>query len=624
MRSIRASLMVYFLGLLSLALVTASLLAYQTSYLTLQDKKTATEALIEKQYTESCKRERDRLDRRLADQAEAIARLVQFHIELPMSREERQGPVFAWLVASTQGQTVAGCTTDICLWCSMFPTRRDEGKPDGGKPNGNKSELIKVEAGKPDYPPRRDGRADPFGYLFRKREIKLSEDDLFEKMALVGGPAEYFQIDAVQLGSFQSDKLGKRSLSFDPTMIKPLHPEYDIVELTPDNLHLRRVVLNIPTGMGPTGPAGPPRGPGRQGPGAPDRAVSLDFTHSRPLYIQCATPTTSLEHRLQELDDTRRAELDKVEEDATESRRSLRNRLIGMSLATFAIIAFGTWYLVRLGLSPLQRLSVAVSKVSAKDFRLQFDDTRLPSELQPIRDRLVDTLEQLKRAFDREKQATADISHELRTPLAALLTTMELALRKTRTPDEYREMLQDCLLSGQHMSHVVERLLALARLDAGSDHLRPKQVDVSQLADQCVAMVRPLAEAKGLNLRVHHAAAVEATVDPAKLREMMINLLHNAIQYNRPNGSVTLSVARSDAYLDVSVSDTGIGILAEKRAQIFERFYRADPSRGMDGAHAGLGLAIVKGYVDLMGGTLEVDSEVEQGSTFRIRLPLPA
>jgi signal transduction histidine kinase len=620
MRSIRASLMVYFLGLLALALVTASLLAYQTSYLTLQDKKVATEALIEKQYTESCKRERDRLDRRLVDQAEAIARLVKFHIESPAPREERQGPVFAWLMASTQAQSVADCTTEIYLWCNLLPTRRDDGKS-----NGSKSELTKVEAGKPENPPRRDSRlSDPFGNYFRKREIKLNEDDVFEKMALVGGPAEYFQIDAVQLGSFQSEKLGKRSLSFDPTTIQPLHPEFDIVELTPDNLHLRRVVLYIPTGMGPSGPVGPPRGPGRQGPGAPDRSMSLDFTHARPLYIQCATPTTNLEHRLQELEDTRVAELAKVEEDATESRRSLRNRLIGMSLVTFAIITFGTWYLVRLGLSPLQRLSVAVSKVSAKDFRLQFDETRLPSELQPIRDRLVDTLEQLKRAFDREKQATADISHELRTPLAALLTTMELALRKTRTAEEYREMFQDCLLSGQHMNHVVERLLALARLDAGSDHLRPKQVDVSQLADQCVAMVRPLAEAKGLNLRVHHAAAVEATVDPAKLREMMINLLHNAIQYNRPNGSVTLSVARSDAYLDVSVSDTGIGILAEKRAQIFERFYRADPSRGMDGAHAGLGLAIVKGYVDLMGGILEVDSEVERGSTFRIRLPLPA
>ncbi len=615
MRSIRASLMVYFLGLLALALVTASLLAYQTSYLTLQDKKAATEALIEKQYTDSCKRDRDRLDRRLADQAEAVARLVQFHIELPASREERQGPVFAWLMASTQGQSVAGCATEICLWSNLLPTRRDDGKS-----SGSKSELTKVEAGKPESPPRRDLRlSDPFGWVFRKREIKLSEDDLFEQMALIGGPAEYIQIDAMQLGSFQSEKLGKRTLSFDPR-IKPLHPEFDIVELTPDNLRLRRVVLNIPTGMGPAGAGGPQRGPGRQGPGA----VSLDFTHSRPLYIQCATPTTALEHRLQELEDTRDAELAKVEEDATESRRALRNRLIGMSLVTFAIITFGTWYLVRLGLSPLHRLSVAVSKVSAKDFRLQFDETRLPSELQPIRDRLVDTLEQLKRAFDREKQATADISHELRTPLAALMTTMELALRKTRTADEYREMFQDCLLSGQHMNHVVERLLALARLDAGSDHLRPKQVDVSQLADQCVAMVRPLAEAKGLNLTVRHAAAVEATVDPAKLREMIINLLHNAIQYNRPNGSVTLAIARSDAYLDVSVSDTGIGILAEKRAQIFERFYRADPSRGMDGAHAGLGLAIVKGYVDLMGGTLEVDSEVERGSTFRIRLPLAA
>jgi signal transduction histidine kinase len=608
MRSIRASLMVYFLGLLSLALVTASLLAYQTSYLTLQDKKAATEKLIEKQYTDACNAERDRLDHRLLDQAETLAKLVQFRIELPMTREERQGCVYSWLVAATQGQSVCSCLTQVYLSSSLIPTpsplpqrRDDQGARDAR------------------------WRDQQFGRLFRKNPtIKLSEDEQFKVLARIGEQwAEYYQIDALQAGSFQSEKLGQRSLPLDPTTFKPdfvFAHEYDIVELTPDNVPLRRVVLKIPTSM-----SGMPRQGRRPGPTQPsDKPVSVELSLGRPLYIQCATPTTNLENRLQELKETRDAELAKVEEDATESRRALRNRLIGMSLATFAIIAFGTWYLVRLGLSPLQRLSVAVSKVSAKDFRLQFDETRLPSELQPIRDRLVDSLEQLKRAFDREKQATADISHELRTPLAALMTTMELALRKTRTADEYREMFQDCLLSGQHMNHVVERLLALARLDAGSDHLRPKQVDVSQLADQCVAMVRPLAEAKGLNLRVHHAAAVEATVDPAKLREMIVNLLHNAIQYNRPNGSVTLSVARSDAFLEVSVSDTGIGILAEKRAQIFERFYRADPSRGMDGAHAGLGLAIVKGYVDLMGGTLEVDSEVERGSTFRIRLPLPA
>jgi signal transduction histidine kinase len=109
--------------------------------------------------------------------------------------------------------------------------------------------------------------------------------------------------------------------------------------------------------------------------------------------------------------------------------------------------------------------------------------------------------------------------------------------------------------------------------------------------------------------------------DPAKLREVVTNLLHNAIQYNRPDGSVDLSVSRRNGNLEVEVADTGIGISSEARQHIFERFYRADPSRSTDGLHAGLGLAIVKGYVDLMGGTIAVESTEGKGSTFRVRLP---
>src|SRR5262249_34955461 len=159
-----------------------------------------------------------------------------------------------------------------------------------------------------------------------------------------------------------------------------------------------------------------------------------------------------------------------------------------------------------LGLLPLRRLSYAVSRVSPKDFRLPFDEPHLPGELRPIVDHLNQTLEMLKRAFAREKQAAADISHELRTPLAALLTTIDVALRKPRSPEEYRELLEDCRASGQQMNQLVERLLALARLDAGVDLLRPQQVDVAMLADQCVSLVRPLAEARGLSLEVQRQA----------------------------------------------------------------------------------------------------------------------
>jgi signal transduction histidine kinase len=111
-------------------------------------------------------------------------------------------------------------------------------------------------------------------------------------------------------------------------------------------------------------------------------------------------------------------------------------------------------------------------------------------------------------------------------------------------------------------------------------------------------------------------------IDPDKLREVVTNLLHNAIQYNKPGGSIDLRVARESGTLEGEVRDTGIGIAPAAREHIFERFYRADPSRNCDELHAGLGLAIVKEYIDLMGGSIGVESTEGQGSTFRVRLPV--
>jgi signal transduction histidine kinase len=191
-------------------------------------------------------------------------------------------------------------------------------------------------------------------------------------------------------------------------------------------------------------------------------------------------------------------------------------------------------------------------------------------------------------------------------------------------------MLSDCRLSASQMHQIVERLLTLARLDAGVDRLRAQPVDAGELAAQCASVVRPLAEARGLSLEVHNLlAAVEDAAeggplltDPDKLREVLTNLLHNAIQYNRPAGRIDVTVARQDGRVRLEVADTGIGIAPDAREHIFERFYRADPSRNAEDLHAGLGLAIVKEYVELMGGRITVESEEGQGSTFRVELPV--
>jgi signal transduction histidine kinase len=240
----------------------------------------------------------------------------------------------------------------------------------------------------------------------------------------------------------------------------------------------------------------------------------------------------------------------------------------------------------------------------------------------PVAVRLSQALTELQAAFEREKRAAADISHELRTPLAALTTTIEVACRKPRPAEEYRAALDECRAIAKQMSQLVERMLVLAWIDAGADEVRPEPVEIDELVGGVAAIAKPLAEVQGLSFKVQVPRHLTVVTDPDKLREVVMNLTHNAIEYNRPGGEVELTAAPgAKGGVVLEVRDTGIGMPAEIHAKIFERFFRGDPSRQATGVHAGLGLAIVKEYVDRLGGRLTVDSAVGRGSRFRIELP---
>ncbi len=454
-----------------------------------------------------------------------------------------------------------------------------------------------------------------------------------------GQVADYYQIDSPPSKSHHSRSMSDRTFQLDLSAFDPkgvFQVLYDNPVLAPDT-PVRRVVL-MATSVGQVNRWGGPLPPRETLPAAPRRQREAPLPPPRPrrgpkIYIHCAADKSKLDATLAGFSERRDEELSDVAAKSKESLSDLRRYLFAISLIVFAATGIGSFWLVRLGLSPLRRLSDAVSQVSPKDFRLPLGERLLPRELQPIAGRLNTTLDLLKRAFAREKQAAADISHELRTPLAALLTTTELALRKPRSPEQYCEFIQDCHASAQQMNQIVERLLTLARLDAGVDRLRPQTVDAAALAQQCATVIRPLAEARGLRLTYKNPCPAPqpngdgdcvVRIDPDKLREVLTNLLHNAIQYNQPGGSVDLHVSRNNGSLAVEVSDTGIGIAPEARERIFERFYRVDPSRGSDDLHAGLGLAIVKEYIDLMGGSIGVESTEGQGSTFRVLFPVHA
>jgi heavy metal sensor kinase len=598
--------MVYFLALLGVAFGAVSLLVYRSTRETLREKQKATQDLIEAQYRENCEKEKAHQDFVLLSQARNLAGWLIY-----------QNDTERWRAFQLEGSIVRNRVHRILPLAAL-----------GGATSSYGLAVVPICA--------IQGISHPLGLNPAQPKVISGIDVDKNELAHVGeNLAPYIQIDHAWGGTYRSEALGSRSMPLDPTQWSSdttVDWRYDVVELDP-GVEVRRVVLRMtpprwrftPGDQARNRPPPPPPqgsgGPGERGRGDRPRDPAMDFP--RPaLFIQCAIDVATRDKALESFQSQRDDELAQLEDRTAASLAGLRNHLLGISVITFVATVLGGVWLVRAGLSPLRRLSVAVSRVSPKDFRLPFEDGRLPNELQPIVARLSETLDMLKRAFAREKQAAADISHELRTPLAALLTTIDVTLRKPRSSDTYREALEECRSSGQTMNVLVERLLALARLDAGVDMLRPQSVDASELAEQCASLVRPLAEARGLHLHVHRNGPAVLQADPAKLREVVTNLLHNAIQYNRPDGSVDLSVARRNGDLEVEVADTGIGISKEAKQHIFERFYRADPSRSADGLHAGLGLAIVKGYVDLMGGTIAVESTEGKGSKFRVRLPV--
>jgi heavy metal sensor kinase len=587
MRSIRLSLIVYFLVLTTVVLGAVSALVYRTTARTLEDRQADARRLIVAQYDRRCAEEAAALDRRIARQAQTIA---------SMAKTVTQHPEGLYPINLVLGATVphglrslpmwAHKTTHQAMWEMRFRPKRNELDIDGAE------------------------------------HLLLAHDN--------GQPREYFQAYDKRGHAFKrSESLGTHYFTLEPEAVEDMElfeKRYDTVELEPGHT-LRRVTVKLTAGGHQNKPlpwlwvwrVPPPpirRGAKTRMP-PPAWPTNFDFPS---VFVQYASDTGPLQARLAELAHDRDRNLAELSSEIDANLRGLRARLLWIFLATFAAVVLGGAFLVRLGLAPLARLSDAVSRVSPRDFRLKLDATPLPGELQPIADRLTQTLDQLHQAFEREKQAAADISHELRTPLAALLTTVEVALRKSRSVREYQEILEECKMSGAQMSMLVERLLTLARLDAGADRCRLREADVSDVALQCADLVRPLARARGLTLRTDIEPGLILQADPDKVRELVTNLLHNAVEYNRPDGTIDLIVRHDAGRLLIEVRDTGIGIAPAALPHIFERFYRADPSRHADTPHAGLGLAIVKSYVDLMGGTIDVDSS-PAGTAFRVRLP---
>jgi two-component system OmpR family sensor kinase len=282
-------------------------------------------------------------------------------------------------------------------------------------------------------------------------------------------------------------------------------------------------------------------------------------------------------------------------------------------------LAGGGW-LVSRAIRPIKNISAAAEKISAGDLSQRIDVAETESELGRLAAVLNSTFARLESAFAQQRQFTSDAAHELRTPVSVLLTQTQTALNRERSAGEYRETIETCRRTAQRMRGLIESLLELARFDAGQVTLKRSPFDLARTAADCVALVQPLAETRRITIETEGTSA-NCHGDSERIAQVITNLLTNAIHYNKDEGSVRIMTRSENGFAVLTVSDTGAGIAPEHLPQLFKRFYRADTARTTSHGRTGLGLAISKAIVDAHGGTIEIASKLDEGTTFTVRLP---
>jgi two-component system heavy metal sensor histidine kinase CusS len=271
----------------------------------------------------------------------------------------------------------------------------------------------------------------------------------------------------------------------------------------------------------------------------------------------------------------------------------------------------------RRGLQPLRDMSQSVARVSASHLNERLSPAQWPLEIQPLADAFDKMLARLEDSFTRLSQFSADLAHELRTPIGNILGESQVALTRSRSADEYREVIESTVAECERLAGVVDNLLFLARAEATDRQIQTSQFDARDAAEKIAGYYQTVAEDRKVRITCDGTGQVLA--DRALFDRAMTNLVDNALRFTPDGGHIHIAVETNTTKTTVAVSDDGSGIAAEHLPHVFDRFYRADPSRSAAGT--GLGLSLVKSIVDLHRGAAEIQSEPDRGTTVTLSFP---
>jgi two-component system, OmpR family, sensor kinase len=304
----------------------------------------------------------------------------------------------------------------------------------------------------------------------------------------------------------------------------------------------------------------------------------------------------------------------------------LRGLLLTFGLGLPLIVALaisGGYVLMRRALRPVDEIRQKAAQITSRNLSERLPVVHTGDELERLATDLNRMIERLEESFQQINRFSADASHELRTPLTVLQGELEsIARNSSNLPAEIRDTIGSALEETHRLTKIVENLLAISRLEAGDARKQRERLDFAELARNTADQMRLLAEEKHIHLDCNGAEAVEVDADPARLKQVVVNLLDNAIKYTPESGRVSISVMKQDGRAVFEIADTGIGISPDDLPHIFDRFYRADKARSRQMGGTGLGLSIVRSICLAHEGQVKVESIEGQGSVFHIQLPL--
>ena len=312
----------------------------------------------------------------------------------------------------------------------------------------------------------------------------------------------------------------------------------------------------------------------------------------------------------------------------TEFLTSLR-RIFFVTVPIALILAgLGGYFLARRSLAPVVSMSEHASIIGATNLNERLPVKNERDELGRLAKVFNDLLSRLEESFQQQRQFMSDASHELRTPLAIVRGESEIAiLKEDRSAEDYRESLSIVHDESKRLTKIVEDLFILARADSGQLKPRFTNLFLDEILVECVRVVGTLAKKRNIKLEFSVPDEMPFTGDEELLHRLFLNLLDNAIKYNRKGGTVAITPQNDGKNYRVTIRDTGEGIEIEDQAKIFDRFYRGDKSRTRDNTNGkngvGLGLSIAAWIAEVHQGSLVLKKSDSDGSVFQVELPGP-